>query len=144
MQIGSSSCMVVVPYSALKMDKYYNKELPHKCERGNKIAPSGARHECRRGAILLHLQHSSSCCIISTLLFSLLLNNKAIFDASAERRKAHVLKGCIKNCSIVKSYIINKVLLNNIKCMFVRSRSLRMVPSKAKYFLLKQFKKYGV
>ena len=30
------------------------------------------------------------------------VNYRANFDTSADRREAHVLKGCIKNCSIVK------------------------------------------
>ena len=36
-------------------------------------------------------------------------NYRAIFDTSAERSEAHVLKGYIKNCFIVKLY--NKVLI---------------------------------
>ena len=43
----------------------------------------------------------------------LLLNNRAIFVTSAKQSEAHVLTGCIKNCSIVKLY--NKVLIIEIK-----------------------------
>ena len=42
------------------------------------------------------------------LYFILSLNSRAIFDISAERSEAYLLKGCIKNCSIIKLY--NKVL----------------------------------
>ena len=41
--------------------------------------------------------------------FILLLNYKEIVDRSAERSETHMLKGCIKNYSIVKPY--NKVLI---------------------------------
>ena len=46
--------------------------------------------------------------------FSALLNYKEIFDTSAEQSDAHVLKGCIKNGSIVKLY--NKVLIIDYVC----------------------------
>ena len=39
---------------------------------------------------------------------------RAIFDTSAERSEAHVLKGCIKNCSIVKLYKI----ITNKDCVY--------------------------
>ena len=44
----------------------------------------------------------------------LLFNYMAIFDTSAKRCEAHVLKWCIKNCSIVKRY--NKVVIITNVC----------------------------
>ena len=43
------------------------------------------------------------------LYFILFLNYRAILDTSVERSEAHMLKRCIKNCSIVKLY--NKALI---------------------------------
>ena len=43
----------------------------------------------------------------------LLLNHRSIFDRTTKRSEAHVLKGCIKNCSIVKLYYKVKII-NNI------------------------------
>ena len=40
-----------------------------------------------------------------------MLNYREIFDTSAKRREANVLKGCIKICSIIK--LNNKVLIKN-------------------------------
>ena len=46
------------------------------------------------------------------LLYFIAFNYRAIFDTyNVERSEAHVLKGCIQNCSIVKVY--NKVLIIN-------------------------------
>ena len=42
------------------------------------------------------------------------VNYSAIFDTSAEQSEAHVLKGCIKNGSIVKLH--NKVLIIRNLC----------------------------
>ena len=70
--------------------------------------PSKARHVCLMGVILLPLKHLSSNCINSTLFHSVSIEQFLI--KSAERSEAHVLKGYIKNCSIVKLY--NKVLIS--------------------------------
>ena len=76
-----------------------------------------------RGAILLHpfgthtegvqfyCPSSSYPAIVLLELYSLLLNYKAIFDTSAERIEAHMVKVCIINCSTVKLYNTT-----NIKC----------------------------
>ena len=40
------------------------------------------------------------------------LNYRAFFDTSAKRSEAHVLKGCIKNGSIVKLYNIVQIINN--------------------------------
>ena len=48
---------------------------------------------------------------MTTTLGVYLITYRAIFDTSAEQSEAHVLMGCIKNCSIVKLYNINKVLI---------------------------------
>ena len=72
--------------------KHTTLEMEKKCEISNCWMSRG-------GAIKL--------CIISTLLL-MLVDYRAIFDTIAERSEAHVLKGCIKNFSIVKIY--NKVL----------------------------------
>ena len=71
-------------------------------------------HTCQRGAILLPLEHLSSNCIISTL-FYFITKCRAIFNSSVKRSEAHVLKRCIKNCSIVKLYY--KIVIINNACM---------------------------
>ena len=49
--------------------------------------------------------------ILLLVQYFILLIYGASFDTSAKRNEACVLKGCIKNCSIVELY--NKVLLIN-------------------------------
>ena len=50
-------------------------------------------------------------CLMGAIL---LLNYRAIFDTRAKQSEAHVLKGCIKNYSLVKLY--NKVLIITNMC----------------------------
>ena len=52
---------------------------------------------------------SSTYPAIILLVLILLLDYRAIFDTSVEWSEEHVLKGCIKNYSIVK--LFNKVLI---------------------------------
>ena len=99
----------------LKLEKLCNnKELLDKCERGNKIAPLW--HKCRgkwginAKAVQFYCPSSIYPAIVLLVLY-LLLNYRAIFDTSVERGEAHMLKGCIKNYSIVK--LNNKVGTNN-------------------------------
>ena len=74
--------------------------------------PSEARHVCQRGAILLPFKHLSSNCIIGQYFILLLLTiEHFLIHISVEPSEAHVLKGCIQNCSIVKVY--DKVLIIN-------------------------------
>ena len=51
--------------------------------------------------------------ILLLVLYFITFNYSAIFEASTDLSEAHVLKRCIKNCSIVKLY--NKVLIPNSK-----------------------------
>ena len=70
-----------------------------KCARGIKIAP--LQHKCR--AVKRDTSAKECNLIVNQALmqqlyywnFILLLNYRAIFDTSAERSEAHVLKGCI-------------------------------------------------
>ena len=57
--------------------------------------------------------------------FILLLDKRTIFDASADRSEAHMLmKGCIKNCSIVKLH--NKVQIINNEGMHIEQLPQRL------------------
>ena len=84
--------------------------------------PSEVRYMCRRGAILMPLKHLSSNCIIITLFYCLTIEQ--FFDTSTKRSETHVLKGCIKNCSIIKLY--HKVLIITWLPQSVKSMSFEL------------------
>ena len=88
-----------------------------KCERGNKIAPLQHKCQAKTGGLLKGCNFIAPQALIQQLYyyyFILLLNYRAIFVTCAERSEAHMLKRCIKNCSIVKLY--NKVLIITNGC----------------------------
>ena len=65
--------------------------------------------------------------------FILLLKYRAIFDTSAKQSEAHVLKWCIKNCSIVKLY--NKVLIITNVCTIAMEFMDSSLPAQMKLYL---------
>ena len=73
-----------------------------------KLHPFDASAKGKRG---MEAEGVQFYCLSSTYsaIVLLVLYFIAIFDTSAEWSEAYVLKGCIKNCSIVKLY--NKVLI---------------------------------
>ena len=89
---------------------------------------SKARYACQKGVILLPLKGSN------TYFILLLTNYRAIFDTSTKQSEAQVLKGCVKNCSIVKLY--NKVLIISHLLLHIKIRKKLQFSVKSIIFLL--------
>ena len=85
---------------------------------GKSAERSEARVSKECNFIAQPIKHLSSNCIISTLFYFLTIE-QFLIQVPSEVRQAPVLKGCIKNCSIVKLY--NKVLIIVILYMHDKS-----------------------